>query len=109
MNGTSNLAGEYALFDPAQGDDLRIGGTYYFDKPGDMTTASQGWNAVYLGRQDNGSHQFWTSDVGVVDVAFGSGSSAWMPTSGFNDYYLGAAVADPNVGRLQRWDTTRSV
>ena len=25
---------------------------------------SQGWNAVYLGRDDNGNHQFWKIDGG---------------------------------------------
>ena len=58
VNGVSNLQGETALFDTAKGDSLRPGNAYYFDLPGDKTSASQGWNSIYLGRNDNGSYRF---------------------------------------------------
>lgn len=107
VNGVSNLQGETALFDTAKGDSLRPGNAYYFDLPGDKTSASQGWNAIYLGRNDNGSYRFWSTNVGTVDLTFKDGS--WLPQDTFAGYYLGAVSASPNTARLQSWDSSRSV
>ncbi|MCB1638361.1 MAG: hypothetical protein KDI15_05905 [Thiothrix sp.] len=107
VNGVSNLAGETALFDPAKGDTLIPGNSYYFDKPGDNTSDEQGWNAIYLGLNDQGQHRFWSSSVGVVNLNFKPDS--WQPSSGFSNYYLGAAIANPNIDRLQSWDMDGSV
>jgi hypothetical protein len=107
VNGKKNIAGETALFDPSKGDKLVAGGAYYFDKPGDVTSAEQGWNAIYLGQTQNGQHRFWTSSQGEVAVNFANNS--WMPTRGFSSYYLGAVVSGTDTSRLQNWDTNSSV
>lgn len=107
VNGTSNLKGETALFDTSQGDSLRPGNAYYFDLPGDNKSASQGWNAVYLGRNSDGSYRFWSTNVGTVDLTFRAGS--WIPQGAFEGYYLGAVNVSPNTTRLQNWDSSRSV
>ncbi|MFZ1233560.1 MAG: hypothetical protein WAQ53_09825 [Thiofilum sp.] len=106
VNGRANLEGETALFDPNQGDRLTVGNTYYFDKPGDNTSATQGWNAVYLGQAADGNHRFWSASIGEVAVKFNADGS-WTPTGGtFGGYYLGAAIANPNLPRLQNWGGT---
>ncbi|SEA86029.1 hypothetical protein SAMN05660964_02645 [Thiothrix caldifontis] len=107
VDGVSNLKGETALFDPNKGDALIPGSAYYFDLPGDNKSSSQGWNAVYLGRNDNGSYRFWSSSIGNVDVSFGENN--WFAQDSFKGYYLGAVNANPNVARLQNWDVSRSV
>lgn len=101
----TNNAGETALFDPGKGDKLTPGNIYYFDLPGDTSSERQGWNAVYLGTGNNGSHQFWSSSIGEVAVNFAN--SGWIASAGFDDYYLGAAISAPNTDRLRSWDTTR--
>ncbi len=106
VNGVSNLDGEYALFDPSRGDQLRLGGTYYFDKPGDNTSATQGWNAVFIGMQGADVYRFWTPALGIVDVQFRDGQ--WIPKRGFKKFYLAAAVGAPDVMRLTNWDIDRS-
>lgn len=107
VNGVSNLKGETALFDPTKGDALKPGSAYYFDLPGDNTSASQGWNAIYLGQNDDGSYHFWSTNIGDVNVNFGENN--WLPQDTFQGYYLGAVNANPNLDRLQSWDTHRSV
>lgn len=107
VDGTTNLAGETAIFDPAKGDELKPGSVYYFDLPGDDTSDIQGWNAIYLGQNDDGSHRFWSSSIGQVNVSFEDNS--WIAEGRFDDYYLGAAVSDPNTQRMQNWDTDGSV
>jgi hypothetical protein len=108
VNGVRNLAGETAMFNTALGDDLRVGSTYYFDKPGDKTSATQGWNAIYMGRDaTNGNYQFWSSSAGTISINFQNGS--WIPSGGYSGDYLGAAISDPNIARLKAWDTTPSV
>ncbi|WP_020560402.1 hypothetical protein [Thiofilum flexile] len=103
VNGHANLAGETARFDTNQGDRFIVGNIYYFDKPGDTSSLFQGWNAVYLGQTTEGSHRFWSSSIGEVAVKFRADGS-WVPAGGtYSDYYLGAAVADPNLPRLQNW------
>ncbi|WP_425425437.1 hypothetical protein [Thiofilum flexile] len=103
VNGHANLAGETARFDTNQGDRLVVGNTYYFDKPGDNSSAVQGWNAVYLGQATDGSHRFWSASIGEVSVSFRADGS-WVPTGGtYGSYYLGAAIANPNLPRLQTW------
>jgi hypothetical protein len=109
VDGVKNLAGETARFDPSKGDRLTVGNTYYFDKPGDNTTATQGWNAVYLGQAADGNHRFWSASIGEVSVKFNSDGS-WVPVNGtFAHYYLGAAVANPNLPRLESWDSSGTV
>lgn len=107
INGVSNLKGETALFDPGKGDSLTPGSAYYFDLPGDNQSAAQGWNAIYLWRNDDGSHRFWSTNVGPVDVNFQE--NTWFPQGAFDGYYLGAVNVTPNTARLQSWDTNRSV
>ncbi|MEB4589420.1 hypothetical protein VSS37_00360 [Candidatus Thiothrix sp. Deng01] len=107
VNGVSNLNGESALFDPTKGDTLTPGAVYYFDLPGDKQSASQGWNAVYIGRNEDGTYRFWSTNIGTVNVHF-QGSS-WLPEGTFDGYYLGAINATPNTIRLQDWDADRSV
>lgn len=107
VDGVSNLKGETALFDTAKGDSLLPGASYYFDLPGDNKSASQGWNAIYLGRNEDGSYRFWSTNVGNVNIHFGENS--WLPQDTFKGYYLGAVNANPNTARLQSWDTNRSV
>lgn len=107
VNGQSNLAGETALFDPAKGDALKPGSTYYFDLPGDKTSDVQGWNAIYLGQDDSGGHRFWSSSIGQITVQFQNDS--WIADGQLDDYYLGAAVSDPNIQRMQHWDNDNSV
>lgn len=106
VNGVSNLAGETALFDTSLGDKLIPGGAYYFDKPGDVTSANQGWNAIYLGKTNSG-YQFWSSALGPINVNFNNGT--WIPSSGYNGYYLGGVMANTNTNRLQAWDLNRSI
>ena len=107
VNGKANLAGETAKFDPAKGDKLIPGNTYYFDLPGDTTTAEQGWNAVYMGQKADGSHEFWSNSVGLLSVTFDG--KDFTTTGRLAGYYLGAVVADPNVARIKDWDDDASV
>lgn len=107
INGIHNLAGETALFDPSKGDCLIAGNAYYFDLPGDTSSSAQGWNALYLGQNEDGSHNFWSNSIGPITVDFTENSYL---TSGFlTGYYLGAVVSDPNTARLQAWDSDQSV
>ncbi|MEZ5452178.1 MAG: hypothetical protein R3E93_05060 [Thiothrix sp.] len=107
VNGVSNLQGETALFNPVKGDALTPGAAYYFDLPGDQESAVQGWNAIYMGRNNDGSHRFWSTNIGAVDINFQG--DAWQPQGAFEGYYLGAVNVNPNTSRLQSWDTNRSV
>lgn len=104
LNNHSNLASELARFDPTQGDNLIIGNVYYFEKPGDETSAYQGWNAIYMGPKD-GAHQFWFTGYGMQQIKFNEDGS-WVPTNDlFKNYYLGASVANPNFTVAQGWLT----
>lgn len=107
INGIRNLAGETALFDPSKGDQLIPGNGYYFDLPGDNSSAVQGWNALYLGQTEDGHHQFWSSSIGKINVDFTNNS--YLTTGQLSGYYLGAVVSDPNTTRLQAWDDDGSV
>lgn len=107
INGIRNLAGETALFDPTKGDKLIAGNAYYFDLPGDTSSSVQGWNALYLGQNADGSHDFWSNSIGTITVDFANNS--YLTTGLLNGYYLGAVVSDPNTARLQAWDTDQSV
>ena len=107
INGIRNLAGETALFDPSKGDQLIPGNGYYFDLPGDNSSAVQGWNALYLGKTEDGHHQFWSSSIGKINVDFTNNS--YLTTGQLSGYYLGAVVSDPNTTRLQAWDDDGSV
>lgn len=107
VNGTLNLNGETALFDPNKGDRLQPGAAYYFDLPGDNSSAVQGWNAIYTGRTDSGAYRFWSSNMGMVEVRFENNS--WIPQGAFNGYYLGAVTTKPDTQHLQSWDRTPSV
>lgn len=107
INGIHNLAGETALFDPSKGDKLIPGNAYYFDLPGDNSSAVQGWNALYLGKNEAGHHQFWSSSIGQISVDFANNS--YLTTGQLSGYYLGAVVSDPNTARLQAWDDDSSV
>lgn len=106
INGVRNLAGETALFDPAKGDKLIPGNAYYFDLPGDTSTAVQGWNAMYLGENVAGGHDFWSNSIGQITVNFEQGN--YLTTGQLSGYYLGAVVSDPNTERLKTWDTDGS-
>lgn len=107
VNGVPNLAGEYARFDPSQdGGDLRIGNAYYFDKPGDNSSASQGWNGIYMGQNANGEHQFWVTTQGIQNVSFNNDGS-WTPNGGFlAGHYLGAVSMSPDLRVLRGLDRT---
>lgn len=107
INGIRNVAGETALFDPSKGDKLIPGNAYYFDLPGDNSTAVQGWNALYLGQNEAGGHDFWSNSIGQLSVDFTSGS--YLTTGQLTGYYLGAVISDPNTARLQAWDDDASV
>ncbi len=107
INGIHNLAGETALFDPTKGDKLIAGNAYYFDLPGDTNSSVQGWNALYLGQNVDGSHDFWSNSIGKITVDFANNS--YLTTGLLSGYYLGAVMSDPNAGRLQAWDTDQSV
>ncbi len=107
INGIRNLAGETALFDPNKGDKLIPGNAYYFDLPGDNTSSVQGWNALYLGENEEGSHDFWSNSLGPLSVDFAS--SNYLTTGQLSGYYLGAVVSNPNSERLQAWDDDSSV
>lgn len=107
INGIRNLGGETALFDPNKGDKLIPGNAYYFDLPGDNSTAVQGWNALYLGENKDGGHDFWSSSIGQISVNFTNNS--YLATGQLSGYYLGAVVSDPNTARLQAWDDDNSV
>lgn len=107
INGIHNLAGETALFDPSKGDKLIPGNAYYFDLPGDNSSAVQGWNALYLGKNEAGHHQFWSSSIGQISVDFANNS--YLTTGQLSGYYLGAVVSNPNTARLQAWDDDSSV
>ncbi|MCK5727023.1 MAG: hypothetical protein KAH22_09395 [Thiotrichaceae bacterium] len=103
VDGVFNLKGELALFDTSKGDELRPGSTYYFEKPGDNTSEFQGWNAVYLGKNDNNIAKFWIPSIGIEHVPFKEGT--WLPTEGtVKGYYLGSSVGSPDFLRLGRWD-----
>lgn len=106
VDGAQNLDGEMAMFNPAQGDKLTPGGAYYFDKPGDATSAFQGWNALYLGRSRDGGYRFWSPDIGISNVHFKQGS--WIPENHYHGHYLAALSGESNVNRLQSWDRDRS-
>ena len=106
VDGVSNLDGEYALFDPSRGDVMTLGNTYYFEKPGDNTSAVQGWNAVFTGKKDENTYKFWTPSLGTINVHFSEGQ--WIPDRGFDRYYLASAVGSPDVYRLGNWDSDRS-
>ena len=106
INGIHNLAGETALFDPNKGDKLIPGNTYYFDLPGDNSSAVQGWNALYLGQNAEGAHDFWSNSIGQITVNFNSDS--YLTTGQLSGYYLGAVVSAPNTNRLEQWDNDQS-
>ncbi|TXH66318.1 MAG: hypothetical protein E6Q85_10590 [Thiothrix sp.] len=106
INGIRNLAGETALFDPSKGDKLIAGNAYYFDLPGDTSSAQQGWNALYLGQNAAGGHDFWSNSIGQITVNFESGN--YLTAGLLTGYYLGAVVSDPNTERLKAWDTDQS-
>lgn len=107
INGVRNLAGETALFDPSKGDKLIPGNAYYFDLPGDNTSSVQGWNALYLGQDTEGHHQFWSSSIGKISIDFAN--NTYLTAGQLSGYYLGAVVSDPNTSRLQAWDDDGSV
>lgn len=107
INGVRNLAGETALFDPNKGDKLIPGNAYYFDLPGDNTSSVQGWNALYLGQDTEGHHQFWSSSIGKISIDFAN--NTYLTAGQLSGYYLGAVVSDPNTSRLQAWDDDGSV
>ena len=106
INGTRNADGELDLFNPQRGDELRPGSTYYFDLPGDTSSDGQGWNAIYLGRGPDNSYRFWSAGYGLATVDFKAGT--WIPVSAYENYYLGAAIGNPDIARLMRWDSDRS-
>jgi hypothetical protein len=106
INGIRNLAGETALFDPSKGDKLIAGNAYYFDLPGDTSSAQQGWNALYLGQNAAGGHDFWSNSIGQITVNFESGN--YLTAGLLTGYYLGAVVSAPNTERLKAWDTDQS-
>lgn len=109
VNNRENLEGEMGMFDPAKGDKLVLGGVYYFEKPGDNTSALQGWNTVYLGANADGSHRFWATSIGAVDVNFRDGSYITSDTnSAFRGHYLGSANIGINHNRLSNWDSDGS-
>jgi hypothetical protein len=57
--------GEFGKFDPASGDRLVPGDWRWYEREGDTTTASQGWNVIYLGKDENGKDQFWRTMSGT--------------------------------------------
>lgn len=103
-NGTTSLKGEATMFDPSKGDALVVGNSYYFDLPGDMSTAQQGWNCIYLGQNTDGTQKFWTISAGIQNVSFAPNS--YEGSGMFKNYYLGSLIAAPNTERLQAWATS---
>lgn len=100
-----NLPGEIKPYD-IQNDTLEVGELYYFDKPGDRSTALQGWNAIYLGQNPDGSHQFYAQGAGIVTtdltvVQGGNGQNFVLPDNNtiFGGTYLGggSSKVDPGV------------
>lgn len=106
VNGVANLAGETAMYDPQKDGPLEVGNAYYFELPGDRHSDQQGWNAVYMGTDQNGKHNFWSPSVGTVQVEFQDNS--WVTKVGYENYYLGGVNASPNVSRLAAMDSDGS-
>lgn len=104
VNGVANLNGEYARYDPSQdGGDLRIGNAYYFEKPGDNSSALQGWNAIYMGKDNNGADKFWMITRGENSVNFNNdGSWTTDGRGGLGGHYLGAVSMSPDTNVLRR-------
>jgi hypothetical protein len=98
IGGDETVAGDLEPFNADAGDKLIPGDIYYFDKAGDSSTYWQGWNVVYLGKDDDGKDRFWTQE-GIESVELVERDGALMPKESdslLSGYYLGAARTDPN-------------
>ena len=96
--GFNTIDNELEVFDPAKGDRLVPGDSYYFESPGDNSTYLQGWTAIYMGQGDNGSHQFWTHPGGTVSTTL-TNDGRFVASSGpFAGDYLSALQASPTAG-----------
>ena len=88
---------EYSKFNPAS-DKLVPGERRYFEKPGDVTTATQGWNVIYLGPGPDGTQRFWRVGDGIHNVKIDPNS---MQADGaFGTEYLSSMSGRPETQRL---------
>ncbi|MGE0492201.1 MAG: hypothetical protein AB7S38_23520 [Vulcanimicrobiota bacterium] len=83
---------EFGRFDSSN-DQLVAGDLRYFEHPGDTTTANQGWNALYLGQDENGQDRFWRTAGGAF-------------TGGLEGHYLSNLRGVPDGDQLAAVDRT---
>lgn len=82
---------EFGAFDSSE-DSLKAGDLRYFEKPGDTTTANQGWNAIYLGKDAQGGDRFWRTAGGEF--------------SSLEGHYLSNLRGAPDLAQLGAVDVT---
>ncbi len=106
VDGRSSLRGEFRVFDGGS-ETLIYGSAYYFDLPGDNSSAVQGWNAIYLGQVSDDLYEFWSSSIGTYTVRWKEGQQ-WVPesTEGWQvrGTYLAALESHVNTLRAKYWD-----
>ncbi|WP_237154996.1 hypothetical protein [Oryzibacter oryziterrae] len=103
-----NLIGENMPFNPSKGDKLVIGGIYFFEKPGDVTSGNQGFNAVYMGRSGS-DYQFFKSPGGVYTVTLDTAHNYLVTASNNDDLdatYLSSNITLPNGSLLKNQNRT---
>ena len=94
MTGRVDSKGEFDKFDPSKGDKLVPGDWRYYEKKGDTKSANQGWNVIYLGKDENGKDQFWKIHGTFTDKNPGKTGSA------ISGEYLSSAQGTPDTAGL---------
>lgn len=83
-------------FNPSQGDALKPGSSYVFNLNNDAGSS------IYLGKNDSGTYQFWTSYAGVINLALNPNDGSFADSTS----YLSSYVGNPDVAKLNGWDAS---
>ena len=83
-------------FNPSQGDALKPGSSYVFN------LNNNAGSSVYLGKNDSGTYQFWTSYAGVINLALNPNDGSFADSTS----YLSSYVGNPDVAKLNGWDAS---
>jgi len=96
---------EFAKFNPAT-DKLVPGERRYFEKAGDVTSANQGWNVIYLGPGPDGTQRFWRVGDSICNVKIKPDT---MQASGweFGSEYLSSMSGKPETAALIAIDANK--
>ncbi len=93
--------GEWGRYDPQSGDQLVPGDWRWYENPTDNTTENNGWNVIYLGKDESGKDQFWRIGKTFVDSnpgATGTGEVA--------NEYLSGVSGTTDINKLLYMDRT---